>query len=342
MAATDRYEKNEAKEWARENFDGVCNVIIPSYRADLSALNEEAIRHDVERNVELGFWGALLVSELALTRAEMRRFMEVAVEAAAGRQYFVLHGSFDTVEALVERAADARAIGVDALLLCYPNSFYPRSREDLAAYVREVADRTDLAIILFSAPHFNLDRLDPRGYPLDCMVELAAHPSVVAIKHEVGQPGVIGSWEVFKRLEGSGVIVTDPYEPNALLWTELFDVQWLGTSNYEYLGGSVPRMFELVRAGRREEALEIYWQVQPARRSRARVQANFSGANFNHRYLWKYQAWLQGYSGGPLRMPAMKLTDDQMRDVAAAAVDAGLIPAAPSDLAEFFLGRCPG
>ena len=43
---------------------------------DLGSLNEAAIRHDVRRNIELGFWGALLVSEAGTTLDEMRRRVE--------------------------------------------------------------------------------------------------------------------------------------------------------------------------------------------------------------------------------------------------------------------------
>jgi hypothetical protein len=61
--------------------------------------------------------------------------------------------------------------------------------------------------------------------------------------------------------------------------------------------------------------MEIYWRINPARQARVAIQATFAGANFIHRYLWKYQAWLQGYNGGPMRLPVMKLNDSQMRTV---------------------------
>ena len=61
------YTRSEAKGWASETFHGVCNVIIPSFASDLRSLNEAGIRHDVRRNIELGFWGALLVSEAGTT-----------------------------------------------------------------------------------------------------------------------------------------------------------------------------------------------------------------------------------------------------------------------------------
>lgn len=71
------YTRAEAKGWARETFRGACNVIIPSYTSDLRSLNEPAIRHDVRRNIELGFWGALLVGTVV---AEVNSIKSVARE----------------------------------------------------------------------------------------------------------------------------------------------------------------------------------------------------------------------------------------------------------------------
>lgn len=341
MAPADRYKREDAKAWAAENWRGLCNVIIPSYSADLRILNEAGIRHDVRRNIELGFWGALLVSEVCTTAAEMRRFMEIAVDEAAGRQYFVLHGSFDTLADTLAVCADARAIGVDGLLVAYPNSFYPRSVGELTDYTRALCEGTELGVILFCAPHYNFERLDPAGFPLAVWQELASIPNVVAAKYEVGHPGVVGSRQAFEMLAGTGLLVCDPYEPNLLLWEELYGTPWIGTSNYEYYGDTVPRYLAAQRAGRKEDALALYWQLQPARQAREALRSQAAGANFNHRYLWKFQAWLQGYNGGPLRAPAMKLSDSQMLRAASGLVAAGLLKEMPADFGAFFESRNP-
>ena len=102
-----QYSRAEAKEWASANWRGVCNVIMPSFSADLRRLNEAGIRHDVRRNIELGFWGALLVSECGTSDEEYRRFMEIAVDEAKGRQHFLIHGTFDTREQIIAMAQGA-------------------------------------------------------------------------------------------------------------------------------------------------------------------------------------------------------------------------------------------
>jgi hypothetical protein len=116
---------------------------------------------------------------------------------------------------------------------------------------------------------------------------------------------------------------------------------WMGTSNYEYFGDRMPRMLDALNNGRRDEGLEIYWATQPARTTRLAVQGTFGGANFIHRYLWKYQAWLNGFNGGPLRQPAMKLADSQMTRVAGGLKAAGIPFDESSTPADFFTSRNP-
>lgn len=330
----------DAKAWARERFQGVCNVIVPSYTSDLKALNEAAIRHDVRRNIELGFWGALLVSEAGTTLDEMRAFMEIAVDEAKGRHAFLLQGVFDTPADIIAMNRDAAAIGVDGVLLGQPNSFYPTTLGQLEEYTRMVCEATDLPVVLFIVAHSNLARLDPRGYPQEVLERLVGLDTVVAVKYELGRSQTMVTYECFRRLADKDVLLSDPMEYNAPMWAEVFDLQWMGTSNYEYYGDRTPRMFEALRAGKTDEAMRIYWEVEPARAARSAEMAAVASSNFVPRYLWKYQAWLNGYSGGPIRQPAMKLNDGQIRRVTSGLLAAGIIDHA-DDPAEFFIGRNP-
>jgi 4-hydroxy-tetrahydrodipicolinate synthase len=56
--------------------------------------------------------------------------------------------------------------------------------------------------------------------------------------------------------------------------------------------------------------------------------------------MWKYQAWLNGYNGGPIRQPVMKLNNGQMRRLREALVRADLEPS-QEDPAQFYIGRNP-
>jgi 4-hydroxy-tetrahydrodipicolinate synthase len=337
------YTRAEAKDRALATWIGPCNVILPSFTADLKGLYEKAIRHDVRKNVEHGFWGTLLVSECATTPAEYRRFMEIAVDEAKGKHNFLMHGTFDTPDDIVAMAKAAEEIGMEGLLLGHPNSFYPATEQALYDYLAYVCDRTNLAVALFAAGHWNFGRLHTSGYPPKVLARAADLENVVACKYEVGRPGIAGDYESWKMIKGKKVLFSDPLEAHSPLTVEMFGMQWMGTSNYEWWGGQIPRYFKLLREGKFEQAMEIYWRINPARQARVAMQGTFGGANFIHRYLWKYQAWLQGYNGGPMRQPVMKLTDAQMRTLREALIRSGYELGPETEKpAKFFEGRNPG
>ena len=150
-------------------------------------------------------------------------------------------------------------------------------------------------------------------------------------------PAIGGFTHLYRLLEAEKVIVSIPIEEMAIPLATLVDIPWIGTSNYEYLGTSVPEMLSHIRQGNLTDAMEIYWRIDPARRAAQQIAA-VPGANFAHRYLWKYMAWLQGFNGGPLRAPTMRIVPKQMRGLRQGLQDSGLVPCADSDEA-FFVGR---
>jgi 4-hydroxy-tetrahydrodipicolinate synthase len=334
------YTKAEAKDYAFDTWKGVCNVILPSFTKDLKKLNEKGIRHDVRKNIEHGFWGALLVSECGTTKDEMKQFMQIAVDEAKGKHKLLLHGTFDTPDDIVEMSEAGADIGVDGLLLGHPNSIYPKSEKDVSDFIEYVCSRTRLAVCLFAASHWNFSRLHTSGYPVEVLVNAADLDNVVACKYEVGRPGIAGDYEFWKKIRNKRVLFSDPLEAHSPLTVEMFGMQWMGTSNFEWWGGAVPKYFDLLRQGQFEQAMEIYWKINPARQARVAIQGTFGGANFIHRYLWKYQAWLQGYNGGPMRQPVMKLTDPQMRTMTDALKRSGF-DVGDGDPAKFYEGRNP-
>lgn len=335
------YTKQEAKDWARDRMKGVCNVILPTFTTDLRQLNERAIRHDVRRDIELGFWGALVVSECGTTRDEYLRFMEIVIDEAGGRLRTVVQGSFDTREDVIDVCRACESLGADALLLSYPPTFYPRSEEEVHEYTRSVLDATGLATVLFAVHQWNFDHLHPADMSPALIRRLAEAPNAVAIKCEGGPPGNGALVEVLEACRDL-LLISDPREWNAPGWVKFFGMQWMGTSNFEYYGDRVPRYFELMRQGRWDEAMKIYWQIQPARTARLADMASFAGANFIHRFSWKYQGWLSGFNGGPLRLPVMRLRDAAVGRLRDAAIRSGIVSAEGiGDLADFYRGRNP-
>ncbi|KAA9159049.1 dihydrodipicolinate synthase family protein [Amycolatopsis acidicola] len=334
------YTKEESKDWAREKMRGVCNVLMPSFSNDLSKLNEEAIRHDVRKCKEYGFWGTLAVSECGTTMEEYLRFVEIAKDEGGEDFHLVVHGSFDTMEETIKAGKAGAAAGASLLLMSYPPTFYPTSEREVYDYSTKVMDEVPLATVLFSVGHWNFARLHPAELSPRLVAELADHPRAVALKCEGGLGN--GAHADVLRLCGDKLLISDPREATAPGHVQWFGMQWMGTSVFQYYGDAVPKYFDLMHQGKWDEAMEIYWRLQPARTARQADTASYSGAHFIHRQSWKYMEWLAGFNGGRLRMPTMRLNDGATRRLAEGAVRAGIIDEAPAPgLNEFFLGRNP-
>src|SRR5450759_2130533 len=141
------YRKNEAREWAREHLKGGANVVIPSYTGDLKGLNENGIRHDIRQEIDYGFAGTLLVSEVAITLNEYRQFFEWANDESRGRLKLIHHASFNTFEENIEAVRIAEANGAELVLLSYPANFYAETPQDIYDYTKAYCDATKLAVM---------------------------------------------------------------------------------------------------------------------------------------------------------------------------------------------------
>jgi 4-hydroxy-tetrahydrodipicolinate synthase len=337
---TPPYEPDQAKEWARATMRGVCNVLMPSFSADLQELNVAGIRHDVRRCKELGFWGSLAVSECGTTIEEYLRFIEIACDEGGPDYHVMVHGSFNTLAESIHVGQQAAQLGADTFLLSYPPAFYPETDDDVYAYSTAVMDAIPLATILFSVRHWNFARLSPADLSAPLVARLADHPRAVALKCEGGAPGN-GAHADALRLCGDKLLISDPREATAPGHIQWFGMQWMGTSLFQYFGDAIPKYFELMQQDRWDEAMEIYWRIQPARAARAADTQSYHGANFIHRLSWKYMEWLVGFNGGALRMPTMRLNDAATKRLADAAIRSGVISEVPGTLADFYRSLNP-
>jgi 4-hydroxy-tetrahydrodipicolinate synthase len=324
-----RYNRDEAREWARENLVGVVNCTIPSFSGDLKAINEN------------GFAGTLGVSEVAIMLPEYLDFLRVIKDEAGNRLILVHHASFSTLEQNIEAVHGAEEAGAELVLLSYPPNFYPESEQEIYDYTKAVCDATGLAVMLF--PMY-LWGFGPRVHPADIPLRLIRRliddcPNIAAIKAEGGFPGIQGVIECHRHF-GAEVVISTPIEGDLIPLSQLMPIQLSATSDHEYYGPMIPRVFNLLRAGKYDDASEIYWQLHPARKTKANLAPAMHGGAFINRQAWKFQGWLQGYNGGPLRQPTQRIHDHQMTALRKGLIDAGLAPSM-DPFREFFTGRNP-
>jgi 4-hydroxy-tetrahydrodipicolinate synthase len=333
------YTRGEAKERARSEWAGLCNVTLPSFTADFAGLNERAIRHDVELAARYGYWGTLVASECGTTLDEYERFLEIAADAAPDGFRIVAHLSFDTVEQELEAARAAEAVGAEAALVSYPPSFRPRTSADVVEHTRYVAERSGLAIIVFGVATWGFKHLHPAGFPMDALEELARLQTTAAIKYEGGGSALFSAFDEIHRRCGEHAIVENPMEMHIPALVSNYGVRWFGTSGYESAGDRPPRVLKATSEGRWDEAMEIFWSYNPGREAKGQFHASFHGAHLIHRVGWKYLGWLQGFNGGLLRMPQMRLQPGQMKALRAGYVASGFD--LPADDDGFYAGRNP-
>jgi 4-hydroxy-tetrahydrodipicolinate synthase len=335
-----KVERTDLRAWAREHLKGVVNVTIPSFTSDLRHLNEAAIRHDLDRHVERGFGGTLLVSEVTISVDEYARFCGIAREHAGDRLDLVAHAAFGTIEDNIAASNLAADNGASLVLLTYPPSFYAQTAEDIYDHTRKFCDAVKLPVMLFPLPTWGFGRVHGSDIPASVLRRLLDDcPNIVAIKAEGGYPNIMGYVECH-RLFSDEVVVSCPIEADMIALSQILPIQYSATSNTEYYGSMMPRIFRHLQAGEFDEATQLYWQIQPARKANGIAAATWAGTGLINRLQWKYQAWLNGYNGGALRQPSMRVSDELMRVLRQGLIKSGL-PVTDLPDSEFFVGRNP-
>src|SRR3954462_8501067 len=275
------YTRPEAREWGREKLIGAINCTIPGVTSDLRGINEKAIRHDIALAKQHGFIGTLGVSEVAISVPEYTDFLRFAKDEGGDDFVLVHHASWSNLEQNLEALSGAEDAGADIVLLAYPPNFYPETEQEIYEYTKAVCDATDLAVILF--PMY-LWGFSPRIHPSDIPVRLIRRllddcPNIAVIKAEGGFPYYMGAIEC-QRHFGEEVVISCPIEADLIPLSQLMPIQFSATSDHEYYGPTIPRVFQLLREGKYDDAADIYWQLHPARKIKGGLAPALHGGAF--------------------------------------------------------------
>jgi 4-hydroxy-tetrahydrodipicolinate synthase len=333
------YTRSEARAWAKEQWKGTIAVTLPSYSPDFSRINENAIRHDIDKLKALGYAGTLLVTEVNITPEENARVTAVAREAGGADFQLFFHAAFNTLEENIHALSLAEKAGVDSVLLSYPTAFWPTSLDEVFDYTKKLADSTDLGVMLFGLPAWGFERIDNAGMPVPFVRRVLDEvPNIVAVKAEQGYPSIGGIMEMYHHFRDE-VIISCPIEGETIPLMSVLDFQFSGTSNSNWMSDYFPRAFALARAGEWEEAMKLWWQVAPARAANTAILTGSAvGTTVINRTGWKYQEWLAGFNGGALRAPAPRIPDRLMKQARQSLVASGL-PVTDLPDSEFVKGR---
>ena len=134
---------------------GILAAATTPFTSDASAIDEAALRGQVDRLVAAGIHGLVPTGTTGefttLSPEEYRRVIEVYVEAAAGRIPVIAGIGALSTQGAIDLARHAEKVGADAIMLVPP--FYdPLSFEALKAFLSDVAGSITLPIVYYNVP----------------------------------------------------------------------------------------------------------------------------------------------------------------------------------------------
>ena len=242
--------------------------------------------------------------ESPTTTDEEKAALVKAVRAALGdrAQLIAGVGTNDTRHS-VEQAKAAQRAGADGLLVVTP--YYSRPpQEGVYRHFTTIADATGLPLMLYDIPVRT-------GAPIDTetLVRLAEHERIVAVKDAKGDLGA-SSW-VMARTDLAY------YSGDDMLNLPLLSIGAIGAVSVagHLVSADIRALFDAYAAGEVAKARDIHRSLLPVYTGLFRTQGVITTKAALNRL---------GRPAGPVRLPLVDLTDEQLevlrRDLAAAGV----------------------
>src|SRR5580700_2676976 len=161
-------------------------------------------RTPVSGIVVLGSTGEAIM----LSDQERRDVLKAALAAAAPNKVMIAGTGIESAIETLRLTEYAAELGYDVAMVRTPH-YYKKQMQpaNLLAFYRTVADRSALPIVIYNFPQAT-------GYdiPADIVIELAAHPNIVAIKESSGNLDKVKAMIEGTRHVRRQATVTDTFE----------------------------------------------------------------------------------------------------------------------------------
>ncbi|MEU7995079.1 4-hydroxy-tetrahydrodipicolinate synthase [Micromonospora sp. NPDC049060] len=237
------------------------------------------------------------------TEAEKEQLIRAVVEAIGDRAKVVAGVGTNDTRHTIELSTAAEKAGAHGLLVVTPYYNKP-PQSGLLRHFTAVADATGLPVMLYDIPH-------RAGVPIDTetMVRLAEHARIVAVKDAKGDLTAT-SW-VTSRTNLAFYSGEDALTLPALA---VGGVGVVGTSTH-FTGALTKQMIEAYDAGDTATALSLHRRLLPLFTGIFRTQGVI---------LVKAGLAAAGKPAGPVRLPLVEATDDEIAQLRADSAAAGL------------------
>ncbi len=235
---------------------GVFPAATTQFWAD-EALDVASTLIHLDRMIEAGVHGMILLGTVgencSLEPVEKRELLGAAVKHIGGRVPVLTGVAENTTRQACRFAEDAKALGVDGLMVL-PAMIYKSDPRETQAHFRSVAAATDLPIMVYNNPvSYHVD-ITPEMF-----AELADVPTLVAIKE---------SSENVRRITDLKNLCGDRYTLFAGVDDLVLESLLLGADGWvSGLVNAFPEenrlLWDLATAGKWEEAREVYRWYTP-------------------------------------------------------------------------------
>lgn len=237
-----------------------------------------------------------------LNSDERLRLLECVKEASTNEKVLIAGLASDSVHEGVRVAKRAAELGYHLALALTPSYYRTQMQrpETQTRFYRELADRSPLPVLLYNMPGVT-------GYdlPVSLISDLSRHPNIVGIKDSSGnleklKETVEAVESGFQVLSGSGVNFGDALNIGAC-------------GAILAIANATPRaslsVWEAFRSEQRDAAREWQMRIAPL--------AKMIGAKYGIPGL-KYAMDLNGFYGGPPRLPFAPLDEQECEEVSRA------------------------
>ena len=240
----------------KPHWTGVFPACTTQLKKDQSIDLPATARH-FEVLIESGVTGLVVCGSLGenqtLDPDEKRIVVKCAVETAAGRVPVLSGVAESSTRAAIRYVQDVAKLGANGVMLMPPMSYKGDSRESIT-YLRAVAKGGGLPIMIYNNPLSYANDITPALF-----AELADEPKFVAIKESSGDPRRIT--ELHNTVGGRYAVFTGV--DDLVLESSILGIDgWVAGTGIAFPVEN-QRLWELMRAGKWDEARALYRWFQP-------------------------------------------------------------------------------
>lgn len=320
-----KYARKDIKRWAKEHYRGLENCLMATFTGDMTDIDEAGIRLDVRQSISHGFTRTLIVTDCGTTLIELKRMIEIIIDEAQGKILTCMWLGFDNLKTQLEMLRFGEEVGIDSVLMHYPESERFESEDDVYEYTKRISESTDIAIDLYGSHKYNFERFHPSAFSPLLIARMAEFDSVAGYKEGVIEFNHFA--EVFEYC-GDKLFPMCPADMFFPVFVTKYGMQWAGGCPYEFYQDTENRQmvkyFRALQERPFEEAMKTYWKIAPVRTfigAQTLKQVELGTYNYNQ---WKYAQWLVGGAGGHVRLPSMKLYEHDKEGIKNAMRAAGV------------------